>query len=82
MVQFLDYATKYSWIYSMRKRSEFDLKFKDFILVKLKVFMVQIKHYHYDGGAELISKAVLGMLKEFGATYSWNPAYPRAEFYH
>ena len=43
-------------------------------MIKLKVFMVQIKHYLADGGAELISKAVLGMLKEFGATYSWNPA--------
>ena len=34
----------------------------------------KIKHYHGDGGAELISKQVLELLKREGVEYTWNPA--------
>ena len=34
----------------------------------------ELKHYHADGGAELISKQVLALLKREGTCYTWNPA--------
>ena len=33
-----------------------------------------MRHYHADGGAELISKQVLTILKREGTDYTWNPA--------
>jgi hypothetical protein len=73
-VQFLDHATKYAWVYPMKTRDEFIEKLRDLIDVKLKSHGVKIKHYHADGGAELISKLVLTLLKREGARYTWNPA--------
>lgn len=74
VVQFLDHGTKFSWVYPMRTRDEFIEKLRDLIDVKLKVFGAKIQHYHADGGAELISKQVLSILKREGARYTWNPA--------
>ena len=74
VVQFLDHATKYAWVYPMKTRDEFVEKLRDLIDVKLKSHGVKIKHYHADGGAELISKLVLALLKREGARYTWNPA--------
>ena len=34
----------------------------------------ELKHYHADGGAELISKQVLALLKREGSRCTWNPA--------
>ena len=74
VVAFTDHATKHSWVYPMIERSEFISTFKDFNDVKLKSYEVKIKHYHADGGKELISKEVISILKLLGATYSWSPA--------
>ena len=66
--------SKYAWIYPLKTRDEFIEKLRDLIDVKLKSHGVKIKHYHADGGAELISKLVLTLLKREGARYTWNPA--------
>ena len=42
--------------------------------IELRRHNVKIKHYHADGGAELISKQVLNLLRREGARYTWNPA--------
>ena len=60
--------------HAMIERSEFISTFKDFNDVKLKSYGVKIRHYHADGGKELISKEVISILKLLGATYSWSPA--------
>ena len=74
VIQFLDHATKYCWVYPMKTRDESIEKLRDFVDVQLKRFQVTIKHYHADGAAELIGKQVVNILKREGATYSWNPA--------
>ena len=43
-------------------------------LVKLHALEVKIKHYHADGGKELISKAVISKLQKEGSRYTWTPA--------
>ena len=42
--------------------------------VELLGLGVKIKHYHGDGGAELISKQVLKLLRRETSKYSWNSA--------
>ena len=64
---FTDHATKYSWVYPLTTRDEYLDKLRYFIDVELKRHGVKIKHYHADGGAELISKAVLAILKREGS---------------
>jgi hypothetical protein len=71
---FTDHATKYSWVYPMKSRDEYFEIFRKFIDVELKRHGVKMKHYHADGGAELISKQVLNVLKREGSRYTWNPA--------
>jgi hypothetical protein len=73
VVQFLDHATKFCWVYPMKTRDESIEKLRDVVDVQLVKFGAKIKHYHADGAAELISKQVLALLKREGATYSWNP---------
>ncbi len=58
----------------MTDRDEFIEKLRDFVDGKLKSHGVKIRHYHADGGAELISKKVLAILRREGARYTWNPA--------
>ena len=70
VVQFIDHATKYSWVYPMKDRDEFIEKFRDLVDVKLKRHAAKIGHYHADGGGELISKKVLAILKREGARYT------------
>ena len=70
VVQFLDHATKFAWVYPMKTRDEFIEKLRDLIDVKLKVLGTKIGYYHADGGAELISKQVLSLLKREGARYT------------
>ena len=74
VIQFLDHATKYCWVYPLKTRDESIEKLRDLVDVQLKRFQVTIKHYHADGAAELIGKQVVQILKREGATYSWNPA--------
>ena len=74
VIQFLDHATKYCWVYPMKTRDEFIDNLRDLVYVQLKRCQVIIKHYHADGAAELIGKQVVQILKREGATYSWNPA--------
>ena len=73
VLAFADHATK-CWVYPMKQRNEFPKHFEDLVNVKLRARRVSIKHYHADGGAELIGKSILDSLKKMGATYSWNPA--------
>jgi hypothetical protein len=73
-VQFLDHGTKFAWVYPMKTRDEFIEKLRDLVDVKLRRFGAKIRHYHADGGAELISKQVLEILKREGSHYTWNPA--------
>ncbi len=58
----------------MMNRDEFIEKLRDFVDVKLMRHGAKIRHYHADGGAEIISKNVLAILKREGARYTWNPA--------
>ena len=46
---------------------------KDFIKVKLKIYGQSMRHYHADGGNELISKAVINLLKSIVSTFTWSP---------
>ena len=71
---FVDHATKFSWVYSMKTRDEFLEKLRNFIDVELVRLNSKIKHYHGDGGAELISKQVLSLLRREGSNFTWNPA--------
>ena len=57
----------------MKQRNEFPKHFEDLVNVKLRARRASIKHYHADGGAELIGKSILDSLKKVDATYSWNP---------
>ena len=60
---FVDHATKYSWVYGMKTRLEYFDKLRHLIEVELAMLGVKLKHYHGDGGAELISKQVLALLR-------------------
>ena len=71
---FLDHGTKMSWVYGLKTKNEYYEKFIYFVDVELKRHSATIKHYHADGGAELISKQVLTVLKREGSRYTWNPA--------
>ncbi len=62
------------YLYLMKTRDEFVEKLRDLVDVKLKSHGVKIKHYHADGGAELISKLMLALLKREEARYTWSPA--------
>ena len=74
VVCFVDHATKYSWVYPMKTRDEYIEKLRHLIETELHSHRAKIKHYHADGGAELISKQVLALMKREGARYTWNPA--------
>ena len=69
-----DRATKYTWVYPMKERSEAFLCIKFLAEVKLRVHGCSIKHYHADGGNNLISKSVINLLRNLGATFTWSPA--------
>ena len=72
VVGFTDYATKRSWVYPMKARTETSLTLKDLNFVQLKKFWAEIEHYYADGDKELISNEVRGILKGIGALYSWS----------
>ncbi len=59
VVCFVDHATKYSWVYPKKTRDEYIEKLRHFIETKLRSHRSKIKHYHADGGAELISSRCL-----------------------
>ncbi len=58
--------TKHNWVYPMTNRDKFIEKLRDFVDIKLRRHGAKIRHYHADGGAELISKKVLAILKREG----------------
>ena len=58
-----DHATKYTWDYPMKERSEAFLCIKHFTGVMLRLHGCSFKHYHADGGNELISKSVITLLR-------------------
>ena len=68
MVTFIDHATKMFWSYPMKKRDEFPKVLFDLIDVKLHALEVKIKHYHADGGKELISKDVISKFAKRGVS--------------
>ena len=82
VIQFLDHATKYCWVYPMKTRDESIEKLRDLVDVQLKRFQVKIKHYHADGAAELIGKQVVQILKREGATYMEPRRDTRTECHH
>ncbi len=54
----------------MKTRDEYFDNLHYLVDVKLRRHNVKIKHYHADGGAELISKQVLSLLKRKGSWYT------------
>ena len=40
----------------------------------MRVHACSIKHYHAHGVKELISKSVITLLRNLGATFTWSPA--------
>ena len=72
----IDHASKKSFVFPLRTRSGVDILFclKNFIEEHCRLKEIKIKHYHADGGSELICKEVLALLKEMGSSYSWTPA--------
>ena len=50
----------------MKERSEAFLCIKSFVEVKLKAHGCSIKHFHADGGKELISQPVINLFKISG----------------
>ena len=71
---FIDHATKMLWSYPMKTREEYPQHLCNLIDVKLRALRTQLRHYHADGGAELISKAVISKLETVGSRYTWTPA--------
>ena len=55
-------------------KNEFPTHFDDLVNVKSRARKAFIKHYHADGGAELIGKSILDALKKIEVTYCWNSA--------
>ncbi len=70
VVCFVDHTTKFSWVYAMKTRDEYIEKLRHLVDGELHSHETKIKHYHADGGAKLISKQVIILLKREGARYS------------
>ena len=66
---FVDHATKFSWVYVMKTRDEFFSKLVHLIDVEFVGLGAKIKHYHGDGGTELINKQVLALLRREGSKF-------------
>ena len=58
----------------MKESSEAFLCIKIFAEVQLRVHGCSIKHYHADGEKELITKPVITLLRNLGATFTWSTA--------
>ena len=58
----------------MKTRDEYIEKLRNSVDVELVKHGAKMGHYHSDGGAELISKQVLVILKRERTDYTWNPA--------
>ncbi len=58
----------------MKTRNEYIEKLRHLNETELHSHRANIKHYHVDGGAKLINKQVLTLMKRKGARYTWNPA--------
>ena len=76
VLTFIDHASKKSYVFPLKTRSGADILFclKHFEENSLRPMSVKLKHYHADGGSELICQEVLSFLKSMGSTYSWTPA--------
>jgi hypothetical protein len=72
----IDHASKKSFVFPLRTHSGADILFclNKFIEENCRLKEIKIKHYHADGGSELICKEILTLLKEMGSSYSWTPA--------
>ena len=70
MLGITDHATKHSWMYPMKERIEAFVHLKDFIEVKMKIYGQSIRYYHANLGKELISKAVVNLLKIIGSIFT------------
>ena len=75
VLTFTDHASKKSKSYPLINRTGDIILFclRDYIQTELATRDVRLRHYHADGGGELICKLVLAELKSRGATYSWTP---------
>ena len=72
VVGFTDHATKRSWVYPMKDKTEFVSILKIYIFIQLRKLRAEIEHFHADGGKKLTSKEIIVILKGIGASYSWN----------
>ena len=75
VLTFTDHASKKSKSYPLINRTGDTILFclRDYIQTELVTRDVKMRHYHADGGGELICKLVLTELKSRGVTYSWTP---------
>ena len=75
VLTFTDHASKKSKSYPLINRTGDIILFclRDYIQTELATRDVRLRHYHADGGGELICKLVLAELKSRGVTYSWTP---------
>ena len=71
----VDHATKMCWVYSLKTRES------KYILAHLTTFVnevlpslnIRLRHFHSDGGAELVAADVLTFLHKSGVTTSHSP---------
>jgi hypothetical protein len=75
VLTFTDHASKKSKSFPLINRTGDLILFclKEYIQTELEPQGVRLRHYHADGGGELICKIVLAELRNKGATYSWTP---------
>ena len=75
VLTFTDHASKWSKSYplSVRNSDAILSSLRDYVITELKPQGVRLKHYHADGGKELISKLIIDELRSMGTTYSWTP---------
>ena len=71
----VDHASKMSWVFPMvtREASVVITHLQTFMSDTLPSLNVSLKHFHTDGGAELIAKEVLQMLHSYGVTTTHYP---------
>ncbi len=67
---FVNHCSKMSWVYPMETRNVETVMayLKNF--VDLSSIAIKLKHFHSDGGAELIASGVLDYVHSHGATTS------------
>jgi hypothetical protein len=70
-----DHASKFVWSFPLKDRTapEILVKLKTFLTHDLPTLVIQLDHFHSDGGSELISELVRTFLHAKGTTTSHTP---------